>query len=395
MVSRNAAYWKDVDRLHDDTPLETVLRHYGLPEPVGNEEHRMPCVFQESCNESSYGQLAIHVTSKEIFCHSCGVRGNLYTLLHGLETHQPPTGRKLRGDQFKAAYRKLREIVDGNVAASPSPKVDVTPQEKKGMQDVPKRNTPLLSNPKTAPLANLYEELIAEPGEMTPSAAKYFRQRETWLTPEVCRKWGVGYIPKNGRSMFKNWIVYTHRNERGEVISYSGRNAAYDEQYEKWSRTGRQPDKKPIKHKYVKGYGRGLELYGQMASRLDEAPLRESLALRGLGIVEGMNDVIRLDCLNVAAVGLCSNRATEQQIAKIIRFVRQATSGRVWLMPDNDEEGESGAKDLLWHLYEAGLHPTLAWSRQMFSGIFNGKQPENINQQQWQQIDSQIQSVRT
>ena len=35
--------------------------------------------------------------AKALYCHTCSVRGNLLTLIHGLETHQPPTGGRLRG----------------------------------------------------------------------------------------------------------------------------------------------------------------------------------------------------------------------------------------------------------------------------------------------------------
>ena len=40
----------------------------------------------------------------------CRVKGNLLTLIHGLEHRQPPTGGKLRAQEFKDAVAKLREI---------------------------------------------------------------------------------------------------------------------------------------------------------------------------------------------------------------------------------------------------------------------------------------------
>jgi len=115
-----------------------------------------------------------------------------------------------------------------------------------------------------------------------------------------------------------------------------------------------------MKHRYLKGYHKGLKLYGQSADRLQDRRLRDSLGQIGLVVVEGMNDVIRLNELGVAAVGLCSNQATDEQLEKLTRFARAVASNRVVLLSDNDDEGESGFKDLLWSLAERGLDVRLA-----------------------------------
>ena len=73
-----------------------------------------------------------------------------------------------------------------------------------------------------------------------------------------------------------------------------------------------------------------------------------------------MNDVIRLDELGVCAVGICSNKATEQQIEMLTKFARQVANNRVMLFPDQDEEGTAGFKDLLWSLAERKLAVSLA-----------------------------------
>jgi 5S rRNA maturation endonuclease (ribonuclease M5) len=166
----------------------------------------------------------------------------------------------------------------------------------------------------------------------------------------------------------------------------------FEEQWQKWIKAGRPEDKRPAKHKYVKGYERGLELYGQLASRLDNDKLMTSLRERGLIVVEGANDVMRLDCLDATAVGLCSNRATEEQIAKIDRFAQEYAQGRVTLMPDNDE-GTAGFKELSWQLMERGLSVQLAWSSTMHDGQFAGKQPEDITPEEWIVIDAESRKI--
>ncbi|MBC8351498.1 MAG: toprim domain-containing protein [Planctomycetes bacterium] len=190
--------------------------------------------------------------------------------------------------------------------------------------------------------------------------------------------------------MFRGWVVYTHFNQGDEVLTYSGRDAGFDEKWQKWLRDGKPHSTKPMKHKYVKGYHRGLELYGQHASRLKEPAVVQSLKRHGLVVVEGMNDVIRLDTLGVAAVGLCSNRATDEQVAKIVQFANQVANNRVVLMPDCDEEGETGFKELLWRIAEYGISVRLAWSSQIQDGKFANRQPESITAEEWKTIAGRL-----
>ena len=314
------------------------------------------------------------------------MRGNLLTLIHGLQYHTPPSGGRLRGDEFKSAVTVLRSI-NGNTDDSPPPRqpqssAPAADHTNTSPADPPPENIPLKDQEKTLALVNLWEDCIMDVAEMSPPAAAYFRQRP-WLTPDVCRKWKMGYLPRDERSLMRGMIVYAHQNEAGDILSYSGRNIRFDEQWQQWLADGRPEKKRPIKHKYVKGYHKGLQLYGEQADRLADRRLKESLGKLGLVVVEGQNDVIRLDCLGVAAVGLCSNKASDEQIDKLERIARQAAQGRVVLIPDNDAEGEAGFKELLWSLASRGLTVRLGWSRQSHSGQFDGQQPEHLTDEQW------------
>ncbi|NQV29074.1 MAG: DNA primase [Rhodopirellula sp.] len=378
----------DVDNLIASTPLDAVLNRFGQPlAEHSSGEHRMTCPFNESCAETSYGQLTVNLDdpARLIFCHSCRIRGNLLTLLHGLEYHRPPQGGRLRGDEFKAAVATLRLIASQGTSESATAPTPSSPAEHDAADTAsPPMNIPLRRHPKEAArkIEDLYADLISDHAEMSPNAASYFRERP-WLTPEVCKEWGVGYLPRNGRSLLRGWIVYTQRNQRGDVVSYSGRDPNYDEKSAKWIRDGLPEGKKPNKHRYVSGYQRGLELYGQQSVRLEQERIRRSLQTLGLIVVEGANDVIRLDGLDVAAVGLCSNRATDEQILKIVRFSREAAQSRVVLLPDCDREGEEGFRELLWQLNEAQLDVRLGWSSAMFDRAFAGRQPEQITAEEW------------
>ncbi len=390
MSCRNRAWLNDVDDLIASTPLDAVLTKFGqTPPEKSTGEHRMACPFNESCAESEYGQLTVNLDdpARVIYCHGCRMRGNLLTLLHGLEHQRAPDGGRLRGDEFKAAVATLRVIAKGDAVPRQLDSEQRSETETAAVPDSRSSevNVPLKRHPKEAArkLEDLYADLVTDPAEMPPNAAKYFRERP-WLTPEVCADWGLGYLPRNGRSLLRGWIVYTQRNPRGDVISYSGRDPNYEDKYRDFTATGRRADKQPNKHRYVSGYQRGLELYGQQAVRLEQKRIRKSLTELGLIVVEGANDVIRLDTLDAAAVGLCSNRATDEQIAKIVRFARDAAQSRIVLLPDCDKQGEEGFQELLWKLNEAQLSVRLGWSSAMLGGAFAGRQPEQISDDDWQ-----------
>ena len=125
-------YVSNVDELIQNTPLSLVLMHYGLQPPQNSTgEYRMKCVFNETCSDSQYGNLTVRQdVAKQIYCHSCETRGNLLTLIHGLETHQPPSSGRLRGQEFKAAVQKLRQI-NGEVTAAQPQRTYKTPSEMK------------------------------------------------------------------------------------------------------------------------------------------------------------------------------------------------------------------------------------------------------------------------
>ncbi len=251
----------DVDQLIEQTSVDQVLTHYGKPPTTKTTgEHRIQCVFDEACSDSQYGNLTVRLddTVNHIYCHTCGVRGNLRTLLHGLEKNQAPAGGRLRGDEFKAAVAKLPEITGS--APADSAARNRPPASKPVEAPAPKPvNVPLIRHEKEAAraLADLHEELIVDVADMSPEAAQYIRKRP-WMTPELMKKWGVGWIPGNCRSLFrKNYLVYTHRNERGEVVSYSGRDLTFETKWQKWMRDGKPEGKKPNKHRYVSGYHKG------------------------------------------------------------------------------------------------------------------------------------------
>jgi len=99
--------------------------------------------------------------------------------------------------------------------------------------------------------------------------------------------------------------------------------------------------------------------------------------------------VIRLDTLGVPAVALCSNAITREQAAKAAQLARRACGGIVTVFLDCDPEGEAGMKQALGYL--AQLIPVrLAWTGNMYSGKFRGRQPESLTVEEWQEISHSL-----
>ncbi|TWT51920.1 DNA primase [Thalassoglobus neptunius] len=187
-------------------------------------------------------------------------------------------------------------------------------------------------------------------------------------------------------------MIYGIDSEAGDVLAWAGRDPDYDAKRQKWLKANKSGTE-PMKHRFPtqKMFRKGLELYGQQAKRLDEAEYRDRIAEIGILVVEGMNDVIRLDALKQPAVGVMSNRMTDAQVEKVVHWARRLAGGKIALMFDNDEQGIDGAKETLWKLHQQdGIQPRLVWSREMFGGVFDGRQPESVTEPEWQTIGDRL-----
>src|SRR5690606_3914801 len=93
--------------------------------------------------------------------------------------------------------------------------------------NVPLRNSP---NERARELVNLHEQFVTDPADMPPAAASYFRRRP-FLTPEVCAKWQVGYLPRSSKTMLRGNIVYAYHSADGELLTWFGRDPQFEERH--------------------------------------------------------------------------------------------------------------------------------------------------------------------
>jgi len=394
----------NVDELQAQTTLEDAARLCGAHLDIkgSGPEVRIDCPFACPDDHAGRNEVAINVDNpqKVFLCHaySCKFRGNLLTLMHGWLNGSKPTGGKLKGEEFQRVRNVLtrqRTAPPVHTETRPSPAASESPAPE------PAQNVPLIhsQDQKVRALHNIDEKLIVDVAQMSPAAAAYVRKHPC-LTPESMKKWRCGYMPMDGGRDKRGWslrgsIVYPIFSVDSHVLAWVRRDPHYEDKEIAFNRLPieeRYGKDAPEKYHFPKDFQRGIELFGQQASRLQEPGYREFIARYGLIVVEGFNDVIGLDNLEIPALGIMSNRITaakptegisEAQLEKISRWARQLAHGRVTLMFDCDDAGDEGAKEALWLLTQRGLAVQLAWTRAMHSGRFKERQPESVTHNEW------------
>lgn len=386
----------DVDRLQAEMTLEAAAAKCGVKiQPRGSgKEVRVDCPF--TCAGDHAGRREISVNTehpqKLFYCHSyqCDVRGNLLMLMHGWLTGRLPAGGRLKGAEFNAVKR----VLAGEECKSPTqPRAPKTSGGSPAGKEERPRNVPLSesANEAARQLVDIDNKFRTDPAEMNPKAARYVRRRP-FLSSEVMEKWRVGYLPNDGGGDKRGWslrgnLIYGYLSDDNQLLGWVGRDPAYEEKEQSFAAIPpeqRGNKKPPVKHKFPGGFHRGLEFYGQHAQRLEEPGYREAIAQHGLVVVEGFNDVIALDVMGIPAVGICSNRMTDEQVRKLARWSKRLAGGKVVLMFDCQATGDEGAKEALWMLAQRGLDVRLAWSQVMHGGKFAGRQPESLDLKEWQ-----------
>lgn len=403
----------NVDELMPRVSLEQVAACYGAPLP---ELHRAGQEIRTRCflacgksRETGDRVLAIQAESavKAWHCHQygCDKNGNLLSMMDLLKPGGAMGGRP-RGERFKELAQDLQGIADGTVAATlpatigmaaasvpaailaaPMPVSSVEPE-----QNVPLKDS---SNEKARGLTTLDAKFVVDSASMSPKAAAYLRRRP-FLTPDVCKAWRLGYLPrdtggedKSGGTM-RGRIVYAYLDENGDPLTWFGRDPEFEEKHRQWESAGKA-EREPAKVHFVKGFHRGRELYGQHLIRMDG--WRNAVtSLGSLPVVEGPNDVIGLAELGVPTLGLCSNMITQIQAERLAAVAKELCHGIVTLFLDCDAEGEAGMKQALGFLSQ--MTPVrVAWTSKMYGGAFQGRQPELLASEEWKRIEEFLKAL--
>ena len=357
--------------------VELICQFYGIDQGEllrRSSEIRSACFL--SCgksDETGNRAISFDTTKPRWHCYEygCGKGGNLVTLC-GYARFGTELATPVRGSQFKAVRDDIREMLGETPAPQPDAHETDTPDDTKLPVNTPLKDSPIAAARK---LVDLHEQCRVVPDDsMNRYAAAYLRSRP-FLTPEACASWQCGALPHNARTLLRGKFIYPLLDEQGDVLTWFGRDPQFEAKQQKWIRDGRPSQREPNKYQFVKGFHKGLELFGQHRLVSDEVR-RKLVDLDVLPVVEGPNDVIALEHLGVPSLGVCGNRVTTEQARKLAGYARRL-GVPIGLMFDNDAEGESGAKQSLPILAEH-WPVRLIWSASTCGGQFRGWQPEQL-----------------
>lgn len=383
----------DVDALQRELAaqgdvVERIASFYQRELPAlhhAQHETRFACHF--ACGkEHPTGDRALSVKTQpdgavfRCFQYGCTVRGNLLALMFWMKYNQAPTGEKLHGAEFREIARDLQALVRGETQSEREP---IRPSGMAETAEPPAAtiNVPLKDseNERARELVTLDDKFVTDVAAMSPTAARYVRRRE-FLTPALMEQFRCGYLPNDAGSLLRGHFVYGWADANGEILTWFGRNLNFDEQHEKWRRAGDSKDE-PSKFRFVKGFHRGLELYGKDVFRHEAN--RELVQRLGVVVVEGPNNVVANHAAGVPSVAVCSNTITTEQADKLAALAQEFGGDTVTVMFDLDREGENGAKQAILMLVER-CRARMAWSADMSGGKFRGRQPESLTLEEWQ-----------
>lgn len=358
--------------------------HRTLPELHRTQnETRMACQF--ACGRAGLsGDRALSIKTQEdgavfrCFQYGCTVRGNLLTLMYWLKHDHGPSGDRLHGVEFRAIANDLQALVRGETAdnsATPKPAAAAATESPILLRNIPLKDS---DNERARELVNLDEKFMLEPAGMSAKASSYVRRRP-FMTPDLMRKFRCGYLANDAVSLLRGHFVYGWSDPEGNVLTWFGRNLNYEEQHSHWQRAGDSKDE-PNKFRFVKGFHRGLELFGEDIYRREAH--RELARKLGVIVVEGPNDVMNLHYLGIPAVAVCSNMVTDEQVEKLAALAKEYGDDTVSVMFDLDREGETGAERTVVAL-AAKCRVRLLWDSRFDAGRFIGRQPESVEIAEW------------
>lgn len=397
MAHRNRGYI-DVDSLQQELIaggdiVERIASFYNVSLPALHKtqnETRMACIF--ACGkEQETGDRAISIKTKQdgavfrCFQYGCMVRGNLLNLMYLMKHNSEPSDGKLKGREFKEIAADLQSLLEGREPETNTETPSTTQsqatesrEDESSLVNIPLKDS---ENERARELVNLDKQFITDVAEMSPKAAAYVRRRP-FMSPEIMEKFHCGYLPNNAKGLLRGHFVYGYPDAEGNILTWFGRNLNYEEQHKKWQRSG-DSSKEPQKFKFVKGFHRGQELYGE--PQFHELATPGQIQQFGIILVEGPNDAINLHTLGIPALAVCSNIITEIQAEKLATLANEIPGGYVSVMFDLDQAGQNGAKQTVLELAKR-CRVRLAWSNDLADGQFKGRQPESITDAEWKRL---------
>lgn len=287
--------WIDFAHVKRKADFRRVLEHAGVQKikRTGPTQLKALCPFHDDTKPS----LSVNVADNVFHCFGggCGARGDVIDFVARAEqcSKQEAAHRiaDLCGIDAQAPQRRpgRRERAEATPAAA---------EEAPEAQNAPSEPEETVNRPLTF-------ELKLDPEH------PYLATRGKWLTPELVRRFGLGFC---SRGTMRGRICIPIHNEHGELIAYAGR----------W------PDEEPPseEEKYL--------LPGRFRKTLALFNYHRAAAHGGahVTVVEGYFGALRLEALGFPAVSVMGSSISPEQVELLAKQWSHAT-----LLFDGDEPG--------------------------------------------------------
>lgn len=283
-----------------------------------------------------------------VWCHTCGCRGNLHEFVWKLA--------RLRG--YGAWYdRACRLVIKDNpdektILALPessqgSVRERIARAEYGWLEREPEPVKAAIPSLDTIEYPILPEEHLASFRELPEAALRYLTGPRRRLTQTTIDVFELGWQPQRRR------VVIPMRDIDGNLVAITGR--ALDHYQD-----GKWVHEQEPKFMHSKGFRRDYFLFGEhLADRSDEAIL-----------VEGHFDVMYLRQMGYpSTLGVMGSHLSLVQVAKLVKFWK-----RVVILPDGDDAGAAAAEK--WAHALKGHLPVAVCD------IVPGKDPDDYEQEQ-------------
>lgn len=331
--------WINFKKLRRQLDFEKVLQHYGVEVHRKGEQHQGCCPLPCHKGNNQSATFSANLTRGIFQCFGCKAKGNILEFAAMMEGVDPADSKK-----FCEVSRKMQKLF---CSAEANPPQNKTP---------PAKTVPAKEPPAQTVLTAVNTPLDFE--------LKGLNQEHPYLTgrgflPQTIKRFGTGFA---SRGLFKGRVAIPLHDRNGKLIGYAGRvidDNAISADNPKY-RFPADREHNGIRTEFRK------TLFVYNGFRIQEP-------VDNLIVVAGFTSVWWLDqCEMPDVVATMGFDCSDEQAELITAYTKP--SGRIWILPDGNADGERLAASLL---AELAPHRFVRWIK-----LDANKQPTDLSANQ-------------
>lgn len=325
MKTEKRRVWVNFAELRKMLGFDVVLAHYKVEVKRKGDQHQGPCPLPCHGDGPNVAPFSAHLVQGIFQCFGCGAKGNIIEFAALMERADPEDGSALR----QVALRLRAALLPDDQAAPPAPKAEAP--KPVAATATPSTARVLVNAPLDFELKGLEPAHPAVLGKgIDAGTAAHF---------------GVGFC---SRGFLRGRIAIPIHDGDGRLVGYSGLLADERDEGADFPRY-LFPDRRE-RNGSAYEFDLALLLYGAH---------RVGRACDDLIVVRDFPAVWHLARHGFPrAVALMGGECSEAQAEQVARLTKP--SGRVWVLPDGDAEGESLARSVVLRV---SPHRLVRWAR--------------------------------